>query len=46
MMSKNFNHYVEHNANVVKLIRMVDKNRDNVLEPTEIRELLTVSIHI
>ena len=41
-LNNEFNSYVDANLNVVKLIRMCDTNGDSVLDPTEIREMLSV----
>ena len=43
MLSQNYNEYVKNNFNVVKLIRAADKDRDGIMEPAEMRELLSVS---
>ena len=45
-MTKKYNKYVIDNVNVWKLIRKFDKNKDEILDESEIQILLSVSIFI
>ncbi len=45
-LMKKYNRVVNSGVNVMKLIRRCDKNKDNVLEASEIHELLKVEMHI
>jgi hypothetical protein len=40
---KKYNSIVDNSVNVMKLIRRCDKNGDNILDASEIHELLSVS---
>jgi hypothetical protein len=40
---KKYNSIVAENVNVMKLIRKCDKNKDNILDASEIHQLLSVS---
>ena len=41
-LNKKYNSVVSSGVNVAKLIRQCDRNRDNVLETSEVHELLKV----